>query len=86
MTINVGMVGTTIHVLVDEQIPDGVLTVTSKLDMWDEADVKWGLMKPPPPTPLGDPNGRSLGEVRVAALKYVKGLIDQEIRRLGGQP
>ena len=30
MTINVGMVGTTIRVLVDEQIPDGVLTVTSK--------------------------------------------------------
>ena len=87
MTVNVGMSGSTIHVLVDEQIPDGVLTGTSKTRICLIRPTLIGaLSNPLRLTPLGDPIRRPLGVVRVAALKYVKGLIDQEIRRLGGRP
>jgi hypothetical protein len=54
--------------------------------MFEQADIDWSFKQPPTPQPLGDVNRQPVGIVQVAALKYVKGLIDQEIRRLEGQP
>ena len=57
-----------------------------KRGMFEQADVDWGFKKPEPPQPLGDPNPQPYGVIKVSALKYVKTLIDQEIRTAGGQP
>ena len=80
------MEGTTLRVLIDEQIPDGALTVTPKLGYLEQTDINWGLKSPPPPQPLGEVSRQPVGVVQVAALKYVKRLIDQEIQRLEGKP
>ena len=87
MPIRVVMEGASVRVLVDELVPPGALTAPAeKLGMFAQADVDWGFKKPPTPQPLGDVNRQPVGIVQVAALKYVKGLMDQEIRRLEGQP
>jgi hypothetical protein len=87
MTVNVVMSGSSVRVLVDEQIPDGVLQgPPRKPGMFEQDDIDWGFKQPPEPQPLGDVNRQPVGIVQVAALKYVKNLIDQEIRRLEGQP
>jgi hypothetical protein len=83
MTIRVVMEGASVRVSVDEQIPDGVLQgPPKKLGMFEQADVDWGFKNPPSPQPLGNINRQPVGVVQVAALKYVKRLIDQEIQRL----
>ena len=70
MTINVVMIGSTIHVLVDERIPDGVLQgPPRKLGMFEQADVDWGLKNPPPPQPLGDVNRQPVGVVQSSSPK-----------------
>ena len=54
--------------------------------MFEQVDIDLGLKSPRSPKPLGDPNRQTYAVLKVSALKYVKTLIDQEIRTLGGQP
>jgi len=87
MTIKVVSEGSSVRVQMDFLIPDGTLQAPpEKPGMFEQADIDWGLKSPRSPKPLGDPNLQRFGVVKVAALKYVKTLIDQEIRTLGGQP
>ena len=44
MTVNVVMSGSSVRVLVDEQIPDGVLQgPPRKPGMFEQADIDWGF-------------------------------------------
>jgi hypothetical protein len=87
MTITVVPEGTSTRVQMDFLIPNSQLQLPpKKRGMFEQADIDWGFKKPEPPQPLGDPNPQPYGVIKVSALKYVKTLIDQEIRTAGGQP
>jgi len=87
MTITVVPEGTSTRVQLDFLIPNSQLQVPPKKPgMFEQADIDAGLKNPPSPQPLGDPNPQPYGVIKVSALKYVKTLIDQEIRTAGGQP
>jgi len=87
MTITVVPEVSSVRVQMDLQIPNSALQAPpEKPGMFEQADIDWGLKSPRSPKPLGDPNLQTYGVLKISALKYVKTLIDQDIRTLGGQP
>lgn len=69
----------------DFQVPISALKAPpKKLGMFAQADVDWGLTKAPPPEPL-KLDRQPVGVVQVAALRYLRVLIDAQIRALGGE-
>jgi hypothetical protein len=70
---------------IDVQVPVNALKAPAKkLGMFAQADVDWGFTKAPSPGALGALSGQPVGVVQLAALKYAKELIDQQIKALGG--
>ena len=70
---------------IDIQVPASALKAPpKKLGMFAQADVDAGFTKAPSPGPLGALSGQPVGVIQVAALKYAKELIDQQIKVLGG--
>jgi len=86
MTIKVVMEGSSVRVLVDEQVPAGALTAPpEKLGMFAQADVDWGFKKAPSPRPMPELDREKAGVIKLAALNYVKGLLEAEINSLKSQ-
>ena len=68
---------------IDVQVPVSALKAPAKkLGMFAQADADWGFTKAPSPDPLGNPSRQTVGALQVTALRYVKGLIDQQIQAL----
>ena len=86
MTIKVVMEGSSVRVLVDKQVPAGDLTAPpEKLGMFAQADVDWGFKKAPSPRPMPELDREKAGVIKLAALNYVKGLLEAEINSLKSQ-
>ncbi len=85
MPIKVVVARSTVRVLIDEEVPvDALKAPPEKLGMFEKADRDWGVKKEPPPRPLGELDRHSYGIIKTSALRYVKALIEEEIRALEG--
>ena len=86
MAVKVVIEGSAVRVLVDVQVPAGALKAPpEKPGMFAQADIDWGFKKAPPPRPLGELNREQAGVIKIAALNYLKELIEEEIRTLKSQ-
>ena len=56
-----------------------------KLGMFAQADVDWGFKKAPSPRPMPELDREKAGVIKLAALNYVKGLLEAEINSLKSQ-
>lgn len=54
----------------------------AKAQHWIDFQVPLSELKRLSETPLGDPELRALGEVRLTALRYVRGIVGDETQRL----